>query len=384
MKEIELASRLSLMSESATLALNARVKQMAAEGKTIYNLTAGELASDTPKFIQEYVAKTLELNKYTPVAGLPELRRGIAKNAREFYEQKWIEEKNVIVTAGVKPALYAALLALINPGDEVILPTPAWGTYYHLIELVGGVVVEVPLRDNFDLDPMAVASKLTDKTKAIILNSPQNPTGAVFSKSALEQLAAKLSGTDVSVISDDIYAKLVYEGDFTLVPSIGFKKQVIVNGFSKSQALTGWRIGYAIADEPVIKAMTSLLSHIMGNASLPAQEAGLAALTNGDEPPSETLKALRQQRKLVSQALEKMPGIKFVRPGGAFYFFLDLREIADNSAKWCEDLLTSSGVALVPGEAFHAPGFARLTFVTDKVTLEAALKHLAEFVEKKS
>lgn len=368
--------------ESATLALNARAKQLAAEGKTIYNLTAGELASDTPKYIQDAVAKILQLNKYTPVAGLPELRQAIAREDSAFYSLDWIKPANVVVTGGAKPALYASFLALINPGDEVIVPTPAWVSYIDLIELVGGVAIEVPLTAAFDLDPAVIKAKVGPKTKAIIINSPHNPTGAIYSKAALEQVAADLKDSGVIVIADDIYSKLVYEDDFTLVPSCGFDNLVIINGFSKSQALTGWRIGYMIADETVAKAVASLLSHMTGNAAVPSQHAALVAMARHDLPPTETMDLLRRQRQIVSDALDKIPGIKYQLPGGAFYFLVDLRGLTQDSAKWCEDLLVEAGVALVPGEAFRAPGFARLTFVTDEATLSQALEQINKFVNK--
>ena len=382
MSDIGLAERMGSLSKSATLALNARAKQMQAGGKTVYNLTAGELAGDTPEFIQEAVAKVLDRNKYTPVAGLPELRDLIAAEARRFYGLDWIQPANVVVTGAAKPALYGAFLAVINPGDEVILPTPVWKSYNHLIELVGGVVIEVPLSDAYDLDVKALVAAVTSKTKAILLNSPQNPTGAVYSKPKLEELAAALKGRNITVISDDIYSKLVYDPSFTPVPACGFDQLIIVNGFSKSQALTGWRIGYAIAPVPVAEAITSLLSHMTGNAALPSQYAAIAAMERHDQPPQETLNTLKKQRRLVSEALNNIPGLKYVLPGGAFYFLIDVRGITDNSAEWCEQLLVEKGVALVPGDAFDAPGFARLTFVCDEATLIAALEQINQFVKK--
>jgi aspartate aminotransferase len=378
-----LAERMSGMSESATLALNARAKQLAADGKPIYNLTAGELASDTPVYIQQAVVKILDQNKYTPVAGLPELRHQIAANARLFYGLDWIQEGNVVVTAGAKPALYATFLALINPGDEVIVPTPAWVSYNQLIEMVGGKVVEVPLTDKFNLDVERIIASVTPKTKAILINSPNNPTGAIYSKEALIKLSRDLEESNITVISDDIYAKLVYDDSFTLVPACGFKNIVIINGFSKSQALTGWRIGYLIAaDHEVAHAATSLLSHMMGNASVPAQHAALAALALGDQPPQETIDTLIKQRKLVETVLGGSLNVSYQAPGGAFYVFLDVRKITKDSARWCEQLLIDTGVALVPGEAFSAPGFARLSFVTDEATLTKGLNLIKEFAAK--
>ncbi len=380
MTKIVLADRLGSLNESATLALNARAKQLAAEGKTIYNLTAGELAADTPEFIQQAVGKKLHLNKYTAVAGLPELRESIARESRDFYGLDWIKAENVVVTGAAKPALYTSLLVLINPGDEVIVPTPMWVTYKDVIELVGGVVIEVPLTEDFDLDPAAIADKITDRTKAILINSPHNPTGAIFSKATLDELAKILQGRPVTVIADDIYNKLVFEADFTAVPTCGFEQLLIINGFSKSQALTGWRIGYCIAPAPVIAAISSILSHTSGNASLPAQYAALAAMERHDRPPAETLATLERQRNMVRTTLDTIPGLQYHLPGGAFYFFIDVRSVTDNSAEWCEELLMQTGVALVPGEAFSAPGFARLSFVTDEATLVAAFEQLKKFM----
>ncbi len=373
---------MSGVSESATMALNARAKQLAAEGKTIYNLTAGELATDTPEYIQTAVAQKLHLNKYTPVGGLADLRKAIAEQAREFYGLPWIKAENVVVTAASKPALYASLMALADKGDEVILPLPAWVSHAELIKLVGATVVPVPLTDQFDLDPEAILAKVSPRTKAVILNSPHNPTGAVFSEAALKRLAKGLKGSHVTVISDDMYAKLLYDKNFMPVPSAGFERIVIVNGFSKSQALTGWRIGYAIAHTAIADAIMNVLGHVTGNAPMPSQQAALAIMEQGDIPPAEISKTLKRQRQLVDSALKHVPGLKYRLPGGAFYFFLDLRSITDDSLAWCERLLAGTGVALVPGEAFGTPGFARLSFVTDEATLRKALDLIGEFVKK--
>lgn len=380
MSKTKLAARLAAVQESATLALNARVKQMTAAGKTVYNLTAGELAGDTPAYIQSAVARTLVKNKYTPVAGLPELRGAIADHCRQFYGLDWIQADNVVVTSGAKPAIFASLLALINPGDKVIVPVPGWTTTYTpLIELAGGKVVEVPLSEKFDLDITAIKSQLSSRTKMIVINSPNNPTGSIYSSKALNALKSLLKDRDIVVLADDIYSKLVYETDFTSVPSVNYENIVIINGFSKSQALTGWRIGYLVAPEPIAKAATSLLSHITGNASLPAQYAGLEAMNRQDQPPAATIDELKHQLQLVIDGLNDC-GIKFVRPGGAFYVMLDIRDYSDSSADWCERLLVEAGVALVPGEAFSAPGFARLTFATDELTLKSALAAIQGFV----
>jgi aspartate aminotransferase len=377
MREQKLSNRMSTLSESATLALNAKAKRMATEGKTIYNLTAGELASETPEYIQEYIATVLNQNKYTAVAGMPELRQAIADTMGAFYGKKF-SAGQVVVTAGVKPALYASLLAIINPGDEVIVPIPMWVSYKHLIELAGGKTVGVRLTEEFDLDPDLIEASITSKTRAIILNSPHNPTGAVFSYKALALTAKKLKGKGITVIADDIYSKLVYGDDMSLVPKHDFEQVIIVNGFSKSQALTGWRTGYLIADEKTAAAITSLLSHTMGNTSVLGQQAALIALKQGDKP--QDMPQLMKQKALVEKSLTDIPNIDFVRPKGAFYVFFDIRKITSDSAGWCERLLLETGVALVPGEAFETPGFARLSFVADESTLKEALEKIKHFV----
>ena len=382
MSDTILAQRMAMMQESATLALNARAKQLTAEGRTIYNFTAGELASDTPEYIQRAVSRILKRNKYTPVAGMNDLRQIIAAESRSFYGLKWITPENVVVSGGAKPALYATFLALINPGDEVILPVPAWVSYVHLIELAGGIAVPVPLSDNFDIDAAAIKAKLSKRTKAIVVNSPHNPTGAIFSKTALKELAAVIHGTGIIVIADDIYSKLVYDDGFTPVPTVGFEHVLIINGFSKSQALTGWRIGYAIASLQIARAITQLLSHITGNAAVPSQEAAIAAMARHDRPPAETLADLSSKRQAVAAALRDIEGIRYQLPGGSFYFFIDVRQLTKDSADWCERLLNEAGVALVPGEAFLAPGYARLTFSVDQATLDQGLAALTRFIKK--
>ncbi|MDF2461206.1 MAG: aminotransferase [Candidatus Saccharibacteria bacterium] len=377
-----LAKRLESLEESATLALNARVKQMVAAGETIYNLTAGELDGDTPAYIQQAVAKTLHLNKYTPVPGMPALREAIARHASDFYDVPF-SPAQAVVTAGAKPALGAAFLALLNPGDEVIVPTPAWVSYNHLIELAGGRVVEVPLTDRWDLDVRAIAKAITPRTRAIIVNSPHNPTGAVFTSASQRELAKLLTGRPITVIADDIYNKLVFTRSFQPITKLGFKPDqlVIINGWSKSQALTGWRIGYVLAHPDVAAAITALLSHFTGNAAVPSQQAALTALAAGDVPGK--LETLRHRRDLVAQGLKRIPKLNFVTPGGAFYFMIDLRTVTSDSAAWCEQLLTKYHVALVPGEAFSAPGFARLSFAADDATLQSAISAIAQAVTKK-
>lgn len=377
-----LSKRLANLEESATLALNAQVKALAASGQTVYNLTAGEPDQDTPHYIQKAVSKTLDQNKYTPTSGIPALKAAIATSAQDFYKANWIKEENIIVTAGAKPALFASFQALLNDGDEVIIPSPSWVSYKHQIELSGGKVATVPLKPDFDLDATKVIIAITKKTKIILINSPNNPTGSVYSSHELTKLAKAIKNKSIFVLSDDIYAKLVYGIAYMPITSFGFNKErlIIINGFSKSQALTGWRIGYLIAPANIASAITQILSHTLGNAPLPSQHAALSALERNDVPPM--LKDLTRRHKLVSTMLKTIPNISFTQPRGAFYFFVDLRKITNNTELWCKDLLTSKKVALVPGEAFGAPGYVRLSFAASDETLKNGLQKIAEFIKE--
>jgi aspartate aminotransferase len=268
----------------------------------------------------------------------------------------------------------------LNPGDEVILPTPAWVSYKYIIELAGGTVVEARLDDNFDLDIANIEAAITDKTKVIIINSPNNPTGSIYSPDSLQKLSGLLAGTDIAVLADDMYTKLVFDENFEPVTKFDFKNLVISSGFSKSQALTGWRIGYVIADDGLIKAMAKLQSHLLGNVSNLSQYAAIAGLEHNDEPPM--YDELKSNCDIVVESLQNTDKIKFARPAGAFYAFIDIRDITENSLQWCEKLLDEKGVALVPGEAFFAPGYVRLSFTTDRKTLEEGLEKIKEFIKE--
>jgi aspartate aminotransferase len=378
---MKLSERLNTIEESATLALNTKAKELAASGRKIYNFTAGEPSTDTPEYIRDYVAGKLDQNHYTPVPGMPELRAAIADHAKEFYSADWIKPENILIAAGGKPGLYLSLLSLLNPGDEVIIPTPAWVSYKYIIELAGGTVVEARLADNFDLDIANIEAAITDRTRVIIINSPNNPTGSIYSPDSLQKLSGLLAGADIAVLADDMYTKLVYDESFEPVTKFDFKNLIISSGFSKSQALTGWRIGYVVADAELVKAMTKLQSHLLGNVSNLSQYAAIAGLKHNDEPPM--YDELKSNCDIVVESLKDTDKIKFARPGGAFYAFIDIRDITENSLQWCEKLLDEKGVALVPGEAFFAPGYVRLSFTTDSNTLEEGLEKIKEFIGEK-
>lgn len=378
---ILLSKKLKTLSESATIRLNAEAKALRDKGVHVINLTVGELDFDTPLHIQKGVAKNLQMNKYTPTLGLLELRKKIAQDASDRY--RWpVSPENVAVTAGAKQALYNIFQIICNREDEVIIPTPSWVSYEHQVTLAGAKVVFVPLTDHFDLDVRAITKALTSKTKAIILNSPHNPTGAIFSKQALSALAKVLRSRDVFVIADDIYNTLVYTTTYRPISDF-FKdksKLIVINGFSKSHALTGWRIGYLIAPKVIIEANNKFQSHASGNTSVPSQLGALESYKKNITP--QYLRILSRRKALVEKLLRKIPGISFVSPLGAFYFFININKIEKNAIAFCEKLLKERHVAVVPGEAFHLPGYVRLSFACDEKSLSVALKKLHEFIKR--
>jgi aspartate aminotransferase len=380
---MQLAKRIESLSESGTIKQSSLVKALQAQGKNIINLTAGELDFGTPLYLQKAVAKKLPENKYTNTLGLPLLRQLIAKKIKK--ETGWqISSQNIAATAGAKTGLFALFQTIINPGDEVIIPIPAWVSYEHQIKLAGGKPIFVPLSKNYDLDIKAIKGKITKKTKAIIINSPHNPTGKIFSRPALLALNKLIKNTGIFVISDEIYNTLTYLPKKSVVKSLAEvisnkSKLIIINGFSKSEAITGWRIGYAVAAEKIISGMNKFLSHAGGNPAVPSQWAAITALKQ-NKSKTQTLNILAKRRILASRLLKTIPGISFYEPGGAFYFFIDVRPICRDTQKFCRLLLAKQQAALIPGEAFQAPGFIRLSFAASEKDIALGINCLKNFI----
>ncbi len=369
-----------MISESLTVRLNTLANQLKSEGKKIINLTAGELDFPTPSYIQQEVKNKLSLNKYTPTTGFLDLRQALARQV--FKEYKWqVTHQNVAVTSGCKQALFESLFAILKKDDEVIVPSPDWVTYRYQIILNDAVPVIVPLDKDFDLDVEKIKKAITKKTKAIILNSPNNPTGSIYSTKKLLELKKILKEKDIYVIVDDTYSKIVYDASYKS-PALFMPDErylILVNSFSKSQALTGWRIGYVIADKEIINAISSYQSHTTGNAPILSQIAAQKILEKGDKT-ERFVKVLKKQRDLADKILKNISGISYTVPKGAFYYFIDVSKIEKNTEKFCEELL-KSGLALVPGEAFGYPGFVRLSFSTSTKNLIEGIKIFKKFCE---
>lgn len=377
---MRISTRMKSVTESATMRLNSASQRLREQGTRVINLSVGECEDDTPPYIVRAVARTLHKNKYTSTPGLLELRQAIARDVSKKYRWK-VTPEHVAVTAGAKQALYNVFQLICNPGDEVIIPTPCWVSYEHMVTLSGARPVFVPTHRDFSLNVPAIARAITKKTRAVIINSPNNPTGAVYEKRALTALAKTLADKDIYIIADDIYDSLVYEGSWCPITTC-FKdksRPILVNGFSKSHALTGWRVGYMVADPELIRANNRFQSHTSGNASVPSQYAALASYTRAHTARART--ALARKRALIVEHLLGMPGITVTPPQGALYAFVDVRAFTGDSVDFCERLLRDAHVAVVPGEAFHAPGFFRMSFAVDTHELTRGLTRLRVFLE---
>ncbi len=379
-----LAERLKALKPSATVAVNAKALELRRKGVDLVALTAGEPDFDTPEHIKEGARKALAQGrtKYAPPAGIPELREALA---RKFREENGLEvtPDQVIVTVGGKQALYNLFQAILDPGDEAILLAPYWVSYPEMVRLAGGVPVVVPTRpeDGFIPDPEAVRRAITPRTKALVVNSPNNPTGAVYPSEVLEALARLAMEGDFYLVSDEIYEHLIYEGEHFSPGTLAPEHTITVNGASKAFAMTGWRIGYACGPKEVIRAMADLSSQSTTSPDTIAQWATLEAFLQPEATRAfiETARrAYRSRRDLLLEGLNRL-GLKAVRPQGAFYILLDTGPIAPDELKAAERLL-EAGVAVVPGTDFEAFGHVRLSYATGEENLKKALDRLARLV----
>lgn len=388
MSTLLLSRRISSLSPSATLAVDAKVKELTKAGKNILNLSLGEPDFTTPKNIQDAAVRSMRegFTHYTETAGIPALRVAIAEKFKKDNGLTY-DPSEIVVGVGSKQLLYHAFLALFEKGDDVLVPTPTWSTYVEQLKLAGANAVLIPLRKPFKLRAADLIPYITKKTKGIILNSPANPTGAVIEKEELEKIADMAIKNNFLIISDEIYEKLLYGTKHLSIASLGegIKKQTItINGFSKAYAMTGWRIGYAGGPKEVIAAMVNLQSQTTSNTSSIAQMAGIEAL-HGDQKSIEVMaKAFTKRREYVLKELSGNKKLAIVEPEGAFYLFFSVEKCLNDtirtSADWCTRLLEKEQVALVPGEAFLYPGWVRMSFATSMEILEESTKRIQRFI----
>ncbi|MBO8154985.1 MAG: pyridoxal phosphate-dependent aminotransferase [Bacillaceae bacterium] len=393
---MELAKRVQALTPSSTLAITAKAKALKKQGFDVIGLGAGEPDFNTPAFILDAAAKAMEegKTKYTPSGGLPELKQAIIEKFNRDQGLTY-EEDEIIVTTGAKYALFNLFQVLLNPGDEVIVPAPYWVSYPEQIKLAEGtpVIVQAKEENEFKLTREQVEQSITNRTKAIIINSPSNPTGMMYTEDELKAIGEVCLKHNILIISDEIYEKLIYgDGEHVSIAQLSdeLKEQtVIINGVSKSHSMTGWRIGYAAGPKKMIQAMTNLASHSTSNPTSIAQYAALAAYT-ASEKEVEKMKAAFQERleKLYAWITE-IPGISCVKPKGAFYLFPNVKEAAAKCGyssvdDWVKALLEEELVALVPGSGFGSEDNVRLSYATSLDQLEEAAKRIKRFVEKHS
>ncbi|MHC0062453.1 pyridoxal phosphate-dependent aminotransferase [Nostoc sp. UIC 10890] len=387
---MKLAARVSQVTPSLTLAIAAKAKALKAEGIDVCSFSAGEPDFDTPAHIKAAAVKALDegKTKYGAAAGEPKLREAIARKLKTDNGLDYKSE-NVIVTNGGKHSLYNLMVALIDPGDEVIIPAPYWLSYPEMVTLVGGVSVIVPTdaTTGYKITPEQLRKAITPRTKLFILNSPSNPTGMVYTPDEIKALAQVIVDADILVVSDEIYEKILYDGaEHISIGSLGkeiFDRTLISNGFAKAYSMTGWRLGYLAGPVEIIKAASTIQGHSTSNVCTFAQYGAIAALESSQDCVEEMRQAFAKRRQVMLDRLNAIPGLSTAKPNGAFYLFPDISKTGLKSLEFCDALLEQHQVAVIPGIAFGADDNIRLSYATDMATIEKGMDRLEKFVKSR-
>ena len=392
----ELSTIAKAVRASTTMAIDAMFKQMKADGVDVIGFGAGEPDFNTPEFIKDAGIAAIQNNvtRYTPAAGTVELRQAVCDRMKADFGLDY-KPAQVVVSSGAKHLVYLALRALVNPGDEVILPAPYWVSYIELIRMVGGVpvVVTATEAEHFKLTAEKLEKAITPKTKAIMLNNPSNPTGMMYSREELEALAAVCAKADLYVISDEIYACLVYDGrKFTSFASLSEdakERTILINGVSKAYAMTGWRIGYACANEKIAKVMANYVSHSTGSPVAISQKASAAALSGPQDEVETIRQAFEERRNYIVERMNQISGVSCIMPEGAFYVMMNLEQLIGktihgveitNDDVFADAFLKYGLVAVVPGSGFGAPNFVRWSYATSMDNIKEGLARLEKFL----
>ncbi len=389
---MKLSQRILSLQPSATMAINAKAQEMRAQGRKVISLAVGEPDFVTPDHIIEAAKQALDEGfvKYTPVPGIPELRDAVAGYFNRFYQVK-PEREEVMVSNGGKHCLYNLFQCLLDPGDEVLILAPYWVSYPAMVQLAQGMPVFVPAaaEDNFLVSVDKLDRAVTDRTRAIIINTPSNPTGCHYTQEQLNELADWARSKDIFIISDEIYDQLVYE-PAKPASLAGFwaenkDRAAIVNGLSKSMAMTGWRVGFCLAHRDLIKAMIKFQGQSTSNICSIAQKGAVAALTGSFEPVEVMKQSFVKRRDLALEIVRSWPGVVCPKPDGAFYIFPDVSAIYNdevkNSVELCQKILEEVEVALVPGAAFGDDRCIRISYALDEETLTDALNRVGEVIK---
>jgi len=385
--DTRLSERLKKVSPSSTLAITSKAKRLKSEGFDIVSLAAGEPDFDTPEFVKEAAIEAIKsgFTKYTPTSGIPELKKAISEKLRRENNLEYSSEQ-IIVSSGAKHSIFNALFVLINPGEEVLIPLPYWVSYPEMVRLCNGVprFIKTTAGNSFKINAATLKEQLSAKTKVLILNSPSNPTGCVYSENELRDIAEVCVKNKIFVISDEIYEKLIYDG-LKHYSIAGFNKDIYnititINGLSKSHSMTGWRIGYLAGAEDIAEAVSRLQDHSTSNPNSIAQKAAVAALGNRGDFFNDIVQDFQKRRDYCMERLNKMARIKAILPSGAFYIFCDISKSGLKSADFANRLLDEKYVGVIPGEGFGLNNYIRISFATGLEQLKKGMDRISEFL----
>ena len=395
---MNLSKKANSISPSITLEITGKANELKAQGVNVMSFAAGEPDFNTPKNIIEAAIKAMDdgYTKYTKTSGIVELRKAICKKLHQANNLNYSEEQ-IVVSTGAKQCLANTFLAILNKGDEVILQNPCWVSYTELIKLADGVpvIVNCDENDGYKLSAKNIEKAVTSKTKAILLNSPHNPTGIVYNKNELEEIAQIAKKYNLIIISDEIYEKLIYDGEehvsIASLSEDAYERTIVINGLSKTYAMTGWRVGYTASSAKLAKIMSSVQSHMTSNVCSISQYAALEALTGPQDSINMMKNAFEERRNFMMKKLEEIDEVSFIKPQGAFYIMVNITYFIgksingvkiNNSIEFAKMLLEEEKVAVIPGAAFGLENFIRLSYATSMEVIEEGLDRIKSFLGK--
>jgi len=387
---MELSDRVKKIHPSATLGITARANKMKAEGIDVVSFGAGEPDFPTPGNVSKAGIEAIEKNftRYTPSTGIVQLKDAIVEKFKRDNKLTY-DASQVVVSCGAKHSLYNIFQAICNDGDEVIIPSPFWVSYPEMVLLAGAkpVILNAEIKNGLKITPKQLSFVLTKKTKAVVINSPSNPTGVVYSEVELRELAKVILGSNACVVSDEIYEELIYDGlKHVSIASLGddiFKRAFVVNGVSKSYSMTGWRIGYAAGPKDVMSVISNLQDHSTSNPTSISQKAALEALKGSQDSVKKMCAEFTKRRDYICQRFDKMKKVSYVRPQGAFYIFVDISKSGLKSMEFAKVLLEDEHVAVIPGEPFGWDNYIRLSFAASMEDMKKGLDRIEKWLDKR-
>ena len=395
---MNLSKKAGNISPSITLAITAKANELKAQGVDVVSFGAGEPDFNTPENIMNEAIKAMKdgKTKYTPAGGILDLKKTICNKFKNDNDLDYVPEQ-IIISTGAKQCLANTFMAVLNPGDEVLIPVPYWVSYPELVKLADGVpvFVETSKENNYKYTVEDLEKAVSNKKKAVLLNSPNNPTGTIYHKDELVKIAEFAKKHDLLIISDEIYEKLIYDGEkhisIASLSKDAYERTIVINGVSKTYAMTGWRLGYAAASKEIIKLMTSLQSHMTSNTNTIAQYAAIEALNGPVEELNKMVKEFEKRRNFMIDRLNEIEGVSIIRPSGAFYIMVNVEsyfntsfkgEKIENSLDFAKVLLDEEKVAVIPGAGFGLDQYIRLSYATSMDVIEKGIDRIAEFLKK--